>query len=1212
MTEPVAGAAPTDPSEPQDGANLLTPTPAELRDELQALIFGDLHGPAGDDHEVLPGRQRVRDRYIVGMLAPRNTLATQPSRKENSQGVAGMTGASDDTGSDDTATPAVVDLFPSSMGMSFTTVLDPGLLRVEAAWGRYTKQATDDVTDDKTTEWRREPIRGAVEVEVVEGELGPYTMCEDFPDVRVRGRAVALDRGWLVTLFLVNEQAAPAVNKDSAWLFQATLAVEAADGNPVFCGRSDVLEDGGLPGEVDELALLDLQYRNLVEFAVGHGTATNARRGDDPALATRIETTFVPDYEVPATEAPHADDPGLDPAVAELLEQVVLDMKSLSECDGDALVAATSPLVDAYDLWLDAQEARLAVASDHLAAHVDAATTALDNARKASGRLRDGIALLAVVDGIETDTAEAFRFANHVMWQQRVHSVAADLRRIDPELDFAATLAEVDIPKNRSWRPFQLAFLLLNLPSLTVPTHSERSADEGLVDLLFFPTGGGKTEAYLGLTAFTLAIRRLQGVVAGRDGGAGGVAVLMRYTLRLLTAQQFERAAALMCACELRRRELFDGDERWGSEPFRLGMWVGANVTPNRTKDASLSIEDARTSGRRRSSSASPVQLVTCPWCGTRLDAGRDAVSDVDRWRTLLFCGDEMGRCEFTQVNSPGEGLPVVTVDEEIYRLLPAFIISTADKFAQLPWRGPLHLLFGRVSARCERHGYRSEDLDVLDSSRKEADTHHKTGALPAAKTVAVTPLRPPDLIIQDELHLISGPLGTLVGLYETAIDELASWAVDGQKVRPKVIASTATVRRADEQVHALFARRLAVFPPPALDVSDSFFAREVALDRRPGRRYVGLCTPGLRLKSAQVRVFASVLSASQRMYGRYGIAADPWMTLVGYFSALRELAGNRRLVDDEIKNGAWRGDRRGLGKRRIREVQELTSRVGAAEIRNVLDRLKQQFDPAKTEGAPPIDVLLATNMISVGVDVGRLGLMIAVGQPKTTAEYIQATSRVGRSDPGPGLVFTLYNWARPRDLSHYETFEHYHATFYRQVEALSVTPFAPRALDRGLSAVLVALARQGTDRKAWNPNAGAQLVDLDSPEVTEIIELIVSRAGKVTSNLDTADLVRAMLVDRIGRWKAEQTRAGASLGYDEDARKAIAPLLEPPGIDQWAWFTCPWSLRETEPTVNLIIDPYDASIVDPPPFVLGAGKRQHNDDLAEDEEVDDAVEVKI
>ncbi len=1185
------------------------PAPAEMRAELEELIVGELHGPAGGEREQLPGRGRVSERYITGLLAPRASLAIDPERLERSEGVGVSTAASDDSGSDDTEAAAKPLLFPSSVGMSFTVVDGTAELAVTASWGRYLKEVAGEGEGARTI-WQRHPVSGIVRVPVVEGEVTSLVPVDEQPNVVVRGKVTRLLQGWLLSLFLVNEQEAPDKNKDEAWLFQVSLTAEAPDGAAVFCGRADVLGNE-TPAEVDELALLDLQYRNRVEFAVGHGSATHAEVDPvDPTRAVRVQTTAVPRHDVPVTEAPGPQDPSRSEQVRQALLGVVLDMAELSSLDGEGLVAAVSPLVDAYVIWLDEQQARLDAGADRLADHRSAASAALASARQSAERLQAGVALLKPAGGAETEAAEAFRFANHTMWQQRIHTLVADIRREDPAVDLAAALTQVDEAKNRSWRPFQLAFLLLNLPSLTDPTHPERSRDAGLVDLLFFPTGGGKTEAYLGLTAFTLAIRRLQGTVGGRDGRSGGVAVLMRYTLRLLTAQQFERAAALICACEIRRRELVGGDERWGTESFRLGMWVGANVAPNRTKDAAYAIEEARDAGRRRTSSASPVQLVACPWCGTRLDAGRNARTDPNRWRTLLFCGDEFGACPFTDVQSPGEGLPVVTVDEELYRLLPDFVISTADKFAQLPWRGPLHLLFGNVAQRCERHGYRSPDLDTIDSDRVERDSHNKTGPkagnLPAAKTVTVEPLRPPDLIIQDELHLISGPLGTLVGLYETAIDELATWSLGGVDVRPKVIASTATVRRADEQAHALFARGLAVFPTPVLDVSDSFFAKGRSLEERAGRRYVGLCAQGLRLKSAEVRVFTAILASAQRLYDRYGLAADPWMTLVGYFSALRELAGARRLVDDEVKNAAFRAGRRGLGQRSLRSsgIEELTSRVSASDIRDVLDRLKQRFDLAGEGGRPPIDVLLATNMISVGVDVGRLGVMCAIGQPKTTSEYIQATSRVGRSQDGPGLVLTLYNWSRPRDLSHYETFEYYHSTFYRQVEALSVTPFSPRALDRGLSAVLVALARQDPHHPSWNPNEGAQSVALTGPDMDDIVERIIARAELVTSDVTTGDFVRDLLQARLDRWRSEQARTGSTLGYAADPKKAIAPLLDVPGIASWGLFTCPWSLRETEPNVNLIIQPEDHSLDTAPQFQLGTGAatRPARDTVADEE----------
>jgi hypothetical protein len=756
---------------------------------------------------------------------------------------------------------------------------------------------------------------------------------------------------------------------------------------------------------------------------------------------------------------------------------------------------------------------------------------------------------------------------------QRIHSIHAQAAR-RKERDPASSLDDLDIPKNRSWRPFQLAFFLLNLAPLTDLDHPARvHPAEAVCDLLWFPTGGGKTEAYLGLSAYAMALRRLQGVVAGRDG-QHGVAVLMRYTLRVLTLQQFQRAAALLCACEvLRRAEEEGGDGALGKEPFRIGLWVGRRTTPNSIADAQNAVKTALGDMFAPGGSGTPAQLTNCPWCGSEIKPGQHIKIDPfenGHARVLTFCGDPLGGCEFTGKRSPGEGLPVVVVDEEIYRRLPALLIATVDKFAQLPWNGMTQALFGRVTGRCERHGYRTPDVKDTDS--------HPTGrnGLPAATTVdRDVELRPPDLIIQDELHLISGPLGTMVGLYETAIDELCTWEAAGVRVRPKVVASTATVRRAPEQVRALFLRDVEVFPPPGLDASDSFFAREVdATPERPGRLYIGVCAPGRRLKVALIRTYVALMAGAQQLFERNGAAADPWMTLVGYFNAMQELAGMRRLVEDDIRTRLMKSDQRGLVRRNLQGgLKELTSRANAADIPRILDDLERRFDP-KIKRQFALDVLLATSMISVGVDVQRLGLMVVGGQPKTTSEYIQATSRVGRSASGPGLVTTVLNWARPRDLSHYERFEHYHATFYKQVEALSVTPFSPRALDRGLSALLVALARL-TDEEL-NSNEAARKATAMRPEIRDAIDRIAERASEVSQSSEVGDQVRAALKARVDYWlsRAKPDGKGTVLSYQQRRDDTSIGLLENAGVGEWGLFTCLNSLRDVEPSVGLILDP--------------------------------------
>ena len=773
-----------------------------------------------------------------------------------------------------------------------------------------------------------------------------------------------------------------------------------------------------------------------------------------------------------------------------------------------------------------------------------------------------GIAVHAELADERWEAARAFQFANRAMWQQRVRTIYSGLVRQGAK----PNLAVVDVPKNRSWRPFQLAF---------IPADSERSSadpdDLAYADLLWFPTGGGKTEAYLGLAAYTMAIRCLQGEIGGLDGMAG-VAVLMRYTLRLLTLQQFQRAAALIAACEIIRR---DDPQVWGKRPFRIGLWVGMRSTPNWTKQSAEAIKLQHGHGWHRGSSiggsGTPVQLTHCPWCGSEIKPGRDIVvepAESGRGRTFQYCGDALGECEFSRRCSPDEGLPVVVVDEEIYRLLPDLLIATVDKFARMPWQGQTQMLFGRVTGYCKRHGYISPEFD-------DTGQHRAKRKLPAVKLQPTPWLRPPDLIIQDELHLISGPLGTLVGLYETTVDALCSWQLNGATIRPKVVASTATIRRAQQQVKNIFLRQVKIFPPTGVDADDNYFSqRHDSNEAAPGRLYLGVCATGTRFKTILIRVYVAAMAAAQKLLDEYGAEhADPYMTLVGYFNSMRDLGGMRRVLDDAVSTRLKRMDQRGLSRRYVNtfNIDELTSRKSAVDIPQILDRLETRFaDPAdksqRRKGEKrALDALLATNMISAGVDVSRLGLMVVANQPKHTAEYIQATSRVGREYPG--LVLTVYNWARPRDVSHYERFKHYHETFYQQVEALSVTPFASRALDRGLSAVLVSHVRLANEDFNENDKAG-DILKAES-NFAAASEAILQRVSAV--NAGALSQVEKMMSDRIDFWTREASNPAADLGYAMRNDGKTVPLLKHTTGRDWEAFTCLNSLRDVEPPVSLI-----------------------------------------
>jgi hypothetical protein len=1109
------------------------------------------------------------------MLAPKETVAFTES-SDDGEGVDGQTG----DGEGDTAFPehpvgGTPALFPNSIGVS--VVVDESCTRLAfvAEWGRYRKESEKDPETGKSSPyWQRDPCRHGVELDVHEGPFEEELDPAGQPGVFLRGRMdrVAGAGGpswWLVTAFLINEQATPLQNKDEAWLFQVRFSIEDTAGRPVFVGRQEALGGPTVPPEDRfEVEMLDMEYRDVVEFGIGLGTSVYCTPSPtNPQRGIKVATATIPRFEVARTDAP-------DPATVPQLAGLIVDMKVLSELDQVALAAALAPLADGFRDWLEnEQRPRIADPAERLGAHSTSAHQVLDEAGEIADAIRRGIDLVMN----DPDALAAFRFANRVMWQQRVHSVAASRRleasRAGRPPRLRDVLAAEDVPDNRSWRPFQLAFLLLNVPSLMDPAHEERTQPGALIDLLYFPTGGGKTEAYLGLVAFVFAIRRLQGLVTADDGtvldGSAGLAVFMRYTLRLLTAQQVQRAAALVCAAEQERQRLATSDPRWAAgDPFRLGMWVGGTVTPNRLDDAGASIRDAHDRGSVRGST--PKQLVSCPWCGTKIDA-LNLDEDPDTRRSLLYCSDTSGDCPFTAAKSPGEGIPLVTVDDDIYRVLPSFVIATVDKFAQLPWEGRVRMLFGQVDRRCSRHGYRHPDHDGRIGCN--ANTHPSRGGRPGAATSPVNRLRPPDLILQDELHLITGPLGTMVGIYETAIDWLATWEVAGKRSRPKVVASTATVRRASAQGHALFWRKMRVFPPPVLDADKQFFAQQTPTSLTPGRLYIGVCARGVRLKQVQVRVFTAVMGAAWALWNRYGAAADPYLTAVGYFNALRELAGMRRMADDELKVLLGRAPlwSPSLERRFRLKVEELTSRVQSSDIPEALDRLAVAFDPALAD-AEPTDLLLATNMVSVGVDIPRLGTMVVVGQPKATAEYIQATSRVGREKDKPGVVITLYNWARPRDVSHYERFEHYHATFYRRVEPLSVTPFSARAIDRALTAVVVSEARHLPG--GANLNSQAATFDRFGPVAAEIIARVAERAVEVAGNAAIRSDIDREIKERYDRWQTEQAATGGLLTYKRVSGGGQTYLLRKPEEDpRWGQWTCPNSLRETEPNVNLIID---------------------------------------
>ncbi|MCH7231598.1 DISARM system helicase DrmA [Glycomyces sp. L485] len=1217
-------ASPSQPPDPNP-----QPSPAEMlhgaqhfeeatsfgvRDGLIEYLNRDLLGPWDGDTETFRN-ETPRGRYLVGQLGPKTLRGEAPTDDddpandpdEQDDGDSGTAGTEDAELPDRTPPVDAGRLWASSMGLSFKVSRETDSVHVTADWGQYEKVTVEDEDGKGRRTWQRTPVRYEREIPLEPGtrRLALTGSSPDEACVLLHIETRHRDDCAVVDVSLVNGRREPRHNADEAWLFQPRLTIRARDGAaPIFLPLDDPLADQ-VPDAATEDAEemhLRLLYRNRLQYVMGRNVAARAETVENGRRAHRLVTEWVPVTDVPGTSAP-------SPEESEHLAGLELSMAALAEADTAALKTGLAPLADGYAAWLDEQADRLDALPAQLRPHAE---EALLKARKIAKRIAAGVHLLTD-DGLELhhDSLRAFRFAQKAMLDQRIHTQVAARRAATGE-DFPTALAAIEAKGARaaSWRPFQLAFLLLNLAGLADPGHKERQATrQGLVDLLFFPTGGGKTEAYLGLAAFTLAMRRLQGVTgSGEDArdAAAGVAVFMRYTLRLLTSQQFQRASSLVCAAELQRRS---EPAVYGEEPFRIGLWVGMKVTPNTFQEAADDIAEMKDTGRTTGSRV--LQLQACPWCGEPFDPNTIEV-DLVRQRVLVYCSRNNGsadRCPFSRRDSPGEGVPVVSVDEEIYRLLPAFMIATVDKLAQLPWKGEAGMLFGLVDSRCPRHGYRHPDLDgKVDCGGR----HNAAGSHPAVTSEPVVRPRPWDLIIQDELHLISGALGTSVALFESAVDYLLQWPLpDGRTAGPKIVASTATTKRSASQVRGIYNRDVALFPPPVLDIEDTFFSRQDPVsEETPGRRYLGLCAHGVRLKQAEIRLWDTLLIAGQAQFDRYGAPADPYMTPVGYFNATRELAGMRRYLDDDVSIRIHRS-RDGFPQRLIGsetlKVTELTSRIASKDIAATLADLEVGFDPEcdtsvrkrgwrsermearrqrretdpraveLSEREPRTGAVLATSMLQVGVDVSRFGLMVVTGQPKNTAEYIQASSRVGRDAARPGLVVTLYNWTRPRDLDHFEDFFHYHAGFYRQVEALSVTPFTRRSLDRGATGTLVAAIRQSS--RDASPNPAAAAFDRTSPEVRLAVDLLAERAEDVTGAAGSYLRERAEFL--FNAWEEERSRGGLvyRAGQGQTNRNG---LLEPADGSEWGPRTVANSMRETEGEAKLVF-PRPAELLAPP-----------------------------
>jgi hypothetical protein len=1086
-----------------------------VRAHLVRALEADLIGPFRDD-EIL--HQRPGRWYLTGFLvpygAPMGALEHQWAEEEFADEEVATNGPAeggDDDGDGDGRRAAQPPRLPSSFGLTVLVPAAAATLGVSLRWGQYhveSRETPEAAAEGEAKPERRESWWQRVPVEVPEWPVPVESGLHSVPGhadlwLMVRVRPAPEAGAQVVSVFLSNRaKKGGTATHDTRALFQAQMKLHCAPG---FVPRTSRVHEAS--DDLDQRRA-DLQYRNHAEWGVGHGVS--AAMEDDGRV---VSTSWLPRATVSRMKASGG-------------YGVTLDMEVLAAMpDAATLQADLAQLLPAYLAWMEGQRAEgVALGGDR----ADIAQVMMDEAARAHARIAEGIALLG-----DDAVFRAFRFTCDAM--------ARSARKARPG----------EAPR---WRLFQLAFLLLNLPSLADPGHDDRTT----VELLFFPTGGGKTEAYLGVATFAQVLRRLRHRTALHQGA--GVAVLLRYTLRLLTLDQLQRAATLTCALELIRRE---NPGALGDHPFSIGLWVGNKATPNTLKDA----RDQHASHRANPGDPRkplPCPLTFCPWCGTPFshESLRFEGSAQNPTAMHLECRDKTLTCPF---GAEYGAVPLEWVDEQIYRRLPGFLVGTVDKFALLPWRGEAGALFGKVWGKGQG-GY-------VPASQKPASGG--SGALPGG-------LPPPELIIQDELHLITGPLGTLVGLYEAAIDGLCR---DAQGHGPKIVASTATARRAGEQIKGLFGRGdTALFPPPGVNAGDMFFAQTDEAAEKT-RLYVGVGAPGRNQKALMVRVYSTLLSAAYRCWQVSPKSADAFNSLVAYFNTLRELGGAARLVREEVAPRAGLLEIRravqdadgGLFRKRELglDVYELTSRLTTDQIRKAKDRFAAAY---KSEVGGRNDVLLASSMISVGVDIPRLGLMVMNGQPRTVAEYIQATSRVGRETPG--LVVTLHNLYRPRDRSHYERFTAFHEAFYRDVEAASVTPFSPRAVDRGLAGALVALARH-----RWptlSPSAGSGKVDAVAGLKESLVQVFKERAalgeGAKHEATTLEDWLAGRVVSLVSDWSTLVNgllQKGVQVHYspwETQGRALLRPLDAAPDVHHplFDHFRAPTSMRDVEPEVDV------------------------------------------
>ena len=941
------------------------------------------------------------------------------------------------------------------------------------------------------------------------------------------------DNKVFVKIQLINTSTAFSLDKENDSRYFSTFnevvnqrtffGVNIAVNNEFLVPYSDYKYSKNESREYDEDTTTRFIYNQFKDYAIGHGCSAKW-----DSINKKVETEYLPECETPDIDPIPRDKskPAIENEKGEFTLPLFLEnaraqefkwLSVFSEADDDKVIEGLLAFIDSYGQWIDNKRKDVKYQFDLK----DIAHQELERCEQDYQRMKTNVETLLQGES-NKDNLASFRLMNAAMFMQLWHSVRVKQNKVVAILEdedfslfdfnFYKEASDKLFPQTESagWRAFQLAFILLNLDGIFKPKDDENwDRRNEWVDLVWFPTGGGKTEAYLGLIALTIINRRKLYKERG-----GGVATIMRYTLRLLTMQQFQRATLVIMALELMRRW---GQYELGNEPITIGLWVGDNSLPNKTSNKENNIEkDSLLFEFEKLNNQQPnkIPFSNCPWCGSNIE-GEDKEDTENlnhrenHWyikKVHLKCLNN--KCSFsypkrrTKVRPNDQGaIPVCLSDEIIYQHPPTLLFGTVDKFAQLA-----HKVNGTNNGR-------NADSRRLFGVGNWEPGKPRDGYLP------------PDLIIQDELHLLLGPLGSAVALFESAVDQLCT-RTDG--TRPKIISSTATTRNTQLQIAALFDRKVNLFPKPGVECDDSFFAfyrRRFENSKKENekylskRKYIGVLPTGRTQIWMQMRLAAIImthraifelqeLSSKSPIdfdaYKDFEKAMDYYHTTISYFNSLKEVGKTQSQVQTYILKELRRVFNRTIRPKRLMHSlytygpihdSELTGRLSGEEVKNELKRVETKWEAQNRfanikngetiQGSTPPEFVVATNMISVGIDVSRFNTIIMNSMPRNTAEYIQASSRVARNDYG--LVLTVHHPFRARDISHYEKFIEFHEKMYSYVEPISITPFTKKSVERYMGLYLATMIRH-TNRFFIERDSAKDISSISNEELSSMI----------------------------------------------------------------------------------------------------------------------------